>query len=906
MSLLSSSKSECSLVQMEVFNVLFTSRIKQKIKKWADGIGNVTYINDGKAKIRIVDESGEFVLSSIVGNSADIYDGNEIVIDGTLVQFGEKVSGNPDIVKTKPQNTEKNFVKPSVSGIKHSVVLRTNKNEIPKNIPVASIDVNPSKNRRSFGDILDFFEEINGVVKHPRVTLITSASQMSNTSDDDNEGTQRDSRVEFKAPTNIQSSESPIDSIILNISLYWEKKNFSSPPHIPIQFSSIDEYKDCLTAALTFELNVKIQEAYSIFYAAMFMSNQKAPRCPNHGNMAFFIDRKGIYYYRCNSPGCKKLIQVPPSAEIDDKKSITLTSSARTMMKTRGYPCYEGMCIVSGSTINIKFSSISDDKTEYSKDDLWVLFGEKISPFFCVSEHYGIIQGSKLTLVPFFSDIKSFPRHTRVNACRIYNAQTEKVSIIRLHQIDENLPIIDSLLRGGPSNPLPYCTNIDIYISELTNQFFLNSDQQNALKCVASFFGSDPKPVLLVHGIFGAGKSKFLTVASLFLDKVLTSLGMPDKVLIAATTNVAVDNVLSNLNKLGFSNFTRVGSVKKVRKELLPYLTGHGDADSLNELASLRNEFSPNEIEILESSLANAKKENEKHISRIDSTRIVGVTCAATSFSVMNGRKFPFVLLDECSQQTEPSSIIPISFGCARLICCGDPQQLPPTISKSSPNGLGKPLFSRLSTIYPPVILSTQYRCHPRISGICNKLFYQGRIKDGISEDDRTPLFGFPTICIFDIPHGQEVSSHSSVMNQAEATTCSVLVKYLISKGVDNHDIGVIAFYRSQVESISAPLIDGRKNKPIVDVSTVDAFQGDERDFIIISTAKTSASSFVESKERINVAISRAKRHLIVVTNMKSLHSSDLWSMIYSIASKSPNRIVRLEETPTFGWRPFE
>ena len=107
MSLLSSLKSECSLVQMEVFNVLFTSRIKQKIKKWADGIGNVTYVNDGKAKLRIVDESGEFVLSSIVGNSADIYDGNEIVIDGTLVQFGEKVSGNPDIIKAKPQITEK-------------------------------------------------------------------------------------------------------------------------------------------------------------------------------------------------------------------------------------------------------------------------------------------------------------------------------------------------------------------------------------------------------------------------------------------------------------------------------------------------------------------------------------------------------------------------------------------------------------------------------------------------------------------------------------------------------------------------------------------------------------------------------------------------------------------------------
>ena len=313
----------------------------------------------------------------------------------------------------------------------------------------------------------------------------------------------------------------------------------------------------------------------------------------------------------------------------------------------------------------------------------------------------------------------------------------------------------------------------------------------------------------------------------------------------------------------------------------------------------MKFELNKDEIQNLE------KSYNSEILQKnIDMNKIIGVTCASTCLPCMSNRNFSFVLLDECSQQTEPSSLIPISFGCKRLICCGDPLQLPPTLTKNSPNGLGRPLFSRLSNEYKPTMLSIQYRCHPFISNICNLLFYKNKIINGINEFDRQPLFGIPTLSIFDLSNSIEILKNNSVCNTSESITTILLTKYLLKIGINPKEIGIISFYKSQVEIIKEGLIN-EKNKPIVDISTVDAFQGDERDFIIISTTRTQKTNFLESNERINVAISRAKRHLIFITNFKALISSEIWSNIFSFCLKPPNKIFKLDNTPTIDWNPF-
>jgi superfamily I DNA and/or RNA helicase len=135
-----------------------------------------------------------------------------------------------------------------------------------------------------------------------------------------------------------------------------------------------------------------------------------------------------------------------------------------------------------------------------------------------------------------------------------------------------------------------------------------------------------------------------------------------------------------------------------------------------------------------------------------------------------------------------------------------------------------------------------------------------------------------------------------------EAQVAAHLVKFFETKTqVMHHQIGVISFYRAQVVAIQRRLVSADMQKPIVDVSTVDASQGDERDVIIISTARGEKSSFIEAEERVNVAISRAKTHLIIVTNVSALISSELWGIIFTAAKK----VIRVRAPPPNDWQPF-
>lgn len=157
------------------------------------------------------------------------------------------------------------------------------------------------------------------------------------------------------------------------------------------------------------------------------------------------------------------------------------------------------------------------------------------------------------------------------------------------------------------------------------------------------------------------------------------------------------------------------------------------------------------------------------------------------------------VVLDECSQMTEPVASLPMRFGCEylvwKLVCrepcmpeinanaclsfipgqvlVGDPKQLPPTIGGSEATherGLEYTLFERLADGgREPVMLRTQYRCHPLISRIPCDLFYGGRLHNGVSENDRSPLIDdLPTICFYDVYNGSEKKAGSGSMYNVE------------------------------------------------------------------------------------------------------------------------------------------
>jgi hypothetical protein len=269
-----------------------------------------------------------------------------------------------------------------------------------------------------------------------------------------------------------------------------------------------------------------------------------------------------------------------------------------------------------------------------------------------------------------------------------------------LHHIA--IPILPALLSSdGHCAAFPFASDADARrIGEsIAAQYGLNADQRTALCLVAHFFESVAgPPVLVVHGIFGAGTSQLPSVITIFLHEIRNAHGEPWQVLFSASTNIAVDN-------LDFHNFTRVGSVRKIRRSLVPYVTGHGAEEALSELTFIISEADKAERPALQEAVKNARTEMDSRQTRLDAAWVVGVTCAATAFPVLAEGTFAFALLDKCSQQTEPVSLLSVTFGRARLVCCGEPLQLPPALARDASRGYGRPLFSRRAPFFPPLML---------------------------------------------------------------------------------------------------------------------------------------------------------------------------------------------------------
>ena len=314
-------------------------------------------------------------------------------------------------------------------------------------------------------------------------------------------------------------------------------------------------------------------------------------------------------------------------------------------------------------------------------------------------------------------------------------------------------------------------------------------------------------PVVLVHGVFGAGKSYLCVALVIFIREYIVQryhkLRKQDqkkqypaaadvRIMIAASTNVAVDGLLSSLLKHGFTDFVRVGSTKRIAQDI--------------------------------------KKKEHKGTNAIRHS-VVGVTCASvmskTCLSRNDAASFDILFLDECSQMIEPQSLLPItSSRCSKMVMVGDPMQLPPvtrssdvvTTSSSSSStsstnpGLEQAMFVRLSRTTSPVLLRTQYRCHPTICNLSSELFYDGRLKSGVTASSRQPLVRLSPLTAYNCTdYGSEARKSmppvgSSYENHFEATCIVQMIQKLILDNVEPNDIGVIAMFRAQAQLIELKL----------------------------------------------------------------------------------------------------
>ncbi|MGB9932123.1 AAA domain-containing protein [Haloarcula amylolytica] len=369
--------------------------------------------------------------------------------------------------------------------------------------------------------------------------------------------------------------------------------------------------------------------------------------------------------------------------------------------------------------------------------------------------------------------------------------------------------------------------------------FIDNNDAQN--EAVQLAVGAED--FALVHGPPGTGKT--YTLARMV--RALVARG--DRVLLSAFTNRAVDNLLEALEDQGYTDIVRVGTESGVRDDMQKYrLETSGD---------------PGEC-----------------ASRLQGAQVVAATTATCGGSTLQTQEFDVAVVDEAGQLTEPGTLAATTLA-DRFVLVGDHQQLPPVV-QSEDETLSTSLFERLIDAHPDagVMLDRQYRMAQHIQAFASREFYDGQLRPATGEVAAQRLDDLDGVSTASLPEGlrdrvafvDPDGSQVGNTNPAEADRIAEIVASYRSAGVPANDIGVIAPYRAQVAEIS-------KRLPDVTVDTVDRFQGSSKEVIVISFVATGTldSPIFEDYRRINVALTRAKKALVLVGDGDALSTDEVY-----------------------------
>ena len=384
-------------------------------------------------------------------------------------------------------------------------------------------------------------------------------------------------------------------------------------------------------------------------------------------------------------------------------------------------------------------------------------------------------------------------------------------------------------------------------------------------------------------------------------------------ILAVADSNVAVDNLLEGMLDQGVKAI-RLGQPVKVRESLreatmAAQMSEHhlrGDVDTIIEL----NEDAMRRLPSLkgkEKGLAHRdinkgwkevrRIENQMRDDILEHAQVICATCVGAGDLLLDSRRFPLVLLDEATQATEPASLIPLTKGARHVVLVGDHHQLPPTVisRRAEDDGLSKSLFERLISLgAPSTMLTTQYRMHPVIREWPSERFYGGELNDGVSSEERPAPAGFvwpdwDAPIAFVPVEGSEDSSPdgASKQNMDEAGLAVRIVDMLLSGGdITPNDIGVVTPYSGQVRLLndlfeSAGGREEHERYHGLEIKTVDGYQGREKDVIVLSAVRANDAGemgFLKDWRRLNVAITRARKGLIVLGHPRTLRNDPSWA----------------------------
>jgi len=279
----------------------------------------------------------------------------------------------------------------------------------------------------------------------------------------------------------------------------------------------------------------------------------------------------------------------------------------------------------------------------------------------------------------------------------------------------------------------------------------------------------------------------------------------------------------------------------------------------------------------LESRLAEVgMKRGEKGVKAVlQNVDVVAATCIGCGMGPLDRVTFPFIVIDEAAQVIEPAVILPLGKGAVQAVMVGDQCQLPATVlsQEAQSAGLDISMFDRLLSMgMEYTLLTDQYRMHPSISAFPSWRFYRNELKNAVTDRDRPIPNGMPfySNLVFLHVDAIEASGGSSKRNPAEAQCAAWVVEQgMRYAGMSASDFGIISPYGAQVSEIRRLL--PQSVQAACQVSTVDSFQGSEREVIIFSLVRANHRGdvgFVADWRRLNVALTRAKKLCVIIGNI--------------------------------------
>jgi predicted DNA helicase len=416
----------------------------------------------------------------------------------------------------------------------------------------------------------------------------------------------------------------------------------------------------------------------------------------------------------------------------------------------------------------------------------------------------------------------------------------------------------------------------------------------------------------VIHGPPGTGKTTAV------VELIRQAVRRGERVLACAPSNLAVDNLLERL-LVGAERVVRLGHPARVlpalREHTLDLLVEvHDDTRLARKLAKeafalfrqaskwTRAKPEPGARRDLRREardmLADARRLEAQAVEHVlDKASVLCATLTGLNGELLGRRTFDLAVIDEAAQATEPACW-PALLRCSRVVLAGDHCQLPPTIlsREAQEQGLGVSLMERVVGLHGTSVtrrLDVQYRMHTAIMAFPSAEFYEGTLRahPSVAEHLLSDLAGVGDVPLTSLPlefldtagadyDEQLEPGGESRLNHGEAELVSRKVRALLATGVPAEGIAVIAPYAAQVR-----LLRERLPIPGLEIDSVDGFQGREKEAVVLSLVRSNPEGevgFLADVRRMNVAMTRARRKLLVIGNSATLSTHPFYQSLLS------------------------